>query len=606
MNPIVKMSQAVSVVSALRFGAKNIWRGGLSLALVLALSTAVLALDAKQQAVLGQAESGLKHALGNLDAARSSAGTAANPATGSRLRLTQMRLDSAKQGLAQVAGLLGKLPADDTAVAGVKTNYDAAMAVVAQIDAILSPPPAAAEAPKEAPKQDDTASSASEKTEAPAANNAAEKPADTKPAAATPAAPAAPAAAAPKAAPRLHYQQEDQLKNVNYYLREAQGWTNAVNKVIADIDDPNTVVVHRTTVVALNTIEQARGRIASANKALAQLPADHPKVVPVIQETKTINDALGAAHSRLTAEEAKLDKLANLKYYPNYDKDSALLSELTSRYGNFNETAQQPEKMVAVISEDGQALKEIQRIAKTYIPLVEQKTEAGESIEKQFNYFQTQRAKFAQQLGEYKKTLPIAFEKDLAQASELAKTAVEQQKPAYFGVNSGIEQNFGFAEKKLLVLEAMGKEDAAPYRAKLDATRADIKQKGKSLEQQIINSNTLPPDRFQGPDRDAIVAIAKDGWSYQQKDANVLMVRIPTEAWERTTKWEWFDGGFYKVDYSRVQAQLIIKRDGKTAVIQPVNVRKDHLKGDKLTGHPMRSGDEEVEPQSILLLEKVK
>lgn len=550
--------------------------------LIATLGSVALALDSNQEGALNQANAALKSAESDLASARSSAGTASNPATGSRLRLTQMRLSSASQRIDHANTALSNLPAGDDAVKQTIARRDAAAALAAQLNAIINPDSSGDKA---------SSSDAGDKKESSDASG------DSKP---------AKAAEPEKKAPRLHYQDEDKLKDARFHLRDAQGKGKASGKVIAAIDDEKTTVVYRQVIEAANTLNAAQEKLNLSYKTLEPLPAEHPSIVAAMKEVRETNDQFGAMRERLKAEYLKLDKLANLKYYPDYDKDYALLRELSGRYRDFTQSAAQPEQLIQVINEDGQAIKEIQRIAKTYLPLVEQKTEAGENMEKQFNYFMSQRQKFNTEMGEYRKQLPASFDADIAQAMAYANQGVKEEKPMYFGPTSGIEQQLGFAQTKLSVIEAFGKEAAAPYREKLAKTRADVKEMAKSLSQQIINSNTLPPDVYKGDDREKIIAVAKDAWSHQQKDANVLKACIVSENWKRTTKWEWFAGSFEKVDYSRLQVQLIIKRDDKTAAVQAINMRMDHLEGDKLTGHPMRSGDEEVQPHSIMLLEKVK
>lgn len=540
---------------------------------------AAAGLDAQQQAELDRVNATLRSAEADLESARSSAGTPASPAQGSRLRLTQMRLDTAVQKLNQAAEWLGKLPADDAAVAQTRTRYDAAAALYTQLNAIIRPD--AAPAP--------------------------DKPDEDKPD--EPGAMPEPGEAEPQPAPAppaLHYTEKDKLSTARFHLRDAQGFANRAASVVAQIDDPQTTVVHRQVVAALEAQQRAEEKMQNAMKALAPLPADHPDVAPTIKEYNDMVQTMAATRERLVAAEAELGKLAKLDSYPEYDHDFALLQELARRYANFQDTAQQPELMAQVIREDGQVLAEIQRIAQTYLPLVEQKTPEGERIERMFNHFQAKRGEFAGQLESYVDQLKSGFDEDLAEVERLADEGVEKGRPAYFGPDSGIAQRFGFAQDKLTVLEAFGEDVAAPFAAKLAEAKAEIAERAAAFREQIIQSNTLPADNYKGEDRAAIIACAVDAWSHQQEDAPLITARIPMQAWVRTTKWEWFDGTFYKIDSSRIQVQLVIKHDDRLAVIRVINVVKDHLAGDTLKGMPLWSFEDEIAPSSLMLLEKVK
>ncbi len=554
----------------------------LAMAAALSLSlgvSVVLGLDEQQQAAHRAAQTALKAAQADLDAARSSAGTAGNPAKGARLRLTQTRLDSARQRLEQAAGVLGQLPAEDQAVKETRLAHEQATQAAAEIQAIINPP--ASSESGAAAKKDEAKSGSEAKADA-----------------------GKPASAA--AAPKLDYKQEELLRNARFNLREVAGGVEKAGSVVSALDAPDNKVVHGQVVSALATLEQAFTKLKHANDALAQLPASHPQVSPVVKAAAEAGEKLGAYQSRLQAQEKALGQLAGVGNYPRFDQDFTLLQELSRRYGDFAAVSQQPELLAQIIREDTQVMQEIQRIARTYLPLVEQKTDAGQRMEKLFNHFQSQRGGFATQLMEYRKTLPDAFQKDVDQVQKLVQQAVQEKKPAFFAPEGGVEQHLQFAQQKLLVMEAFGEEAAAPFKARMQQVRDQAKAQAKSLEEQIIAGNVLPNDNYKGADRDAIIAMAKEGWSHQQKDAKILKAVIPSESWTHDTRWRWTRDAFVKVDVSRIQVQLVIQHDGQLAVIQPVNIHKDHLQNDRLTGHPLREGSETPPPQAFLLLSKVK
>lgn len=551
------------------------------------------ALDDSQQAVLGQAQTALKNAGADLDAARSSAGTAANPAKGSRVKLTKMRLDSARQRLDQAAEALGGLPAEDEAVVAAQARYNEVLAGVEQVEAIINPPAApepAPEAPSDKAEKDKPAPSEPAKAE----DAKEEGPAP------EPAAPAQPAPA------KLHYTQEKLVKDANWYVRETNSYADKAAKVVAALDAEGPKPVHSEVRQALEAVKTGLTKHALAVGYIEQLPADHPQVKPTADAVKQAGDRIGALGSRLEAADAELDKLTNMVHYPNYQQDYALLGDFARRYYDFNMAMQQPEALAHVIKEDGQVMSEVQRIAKTYLPLVEQRTAEGDKLESLFNHFQQKRNQFAAQLIEYKKNLPAAFESDIQEGLSLAQQGVNEQKPMFFGKDSGIEQRFGWAEQKLLVFKAFGEEEAKPYVDRLAEARKQVNQMAKALEGKIIQENTLPPNRYQGADRAELVELAKEAWAKQQPDAEVLTACIPSQAWERSTRWEWFSGAFHKVDKSHVQVQLIVKHDDKLAVIRPVNLYKNHLKGDSINAWPMDAVEDELIPQRYLLLEKVE
>lgn len=531
------------------------------------------ALDADQQAALRTATTNIKSAAADVESARGSAGTADNPAKGSRLKLTRMRLDQAIGRLNAAAEALTPLPADDAEVKAAKEQHAAVAAEVAEIEAIL-----AGGSKPAAPKEEQPAADGND----------------------------APAMAPAPDAPKLHYKQEEQLKNARFYLKEVDRNGAAVAAIVQRLDGEGEPVVHSDVQKALNTLKVADDKYALVAKYLEGLPADHPEVKAVAENAAEANDALGALRSRLEAADAQLGKLTDMANYPDFDADYEKMGGFTGRYGNFQMVQQQPEKLAEIITEDAQVLAEVQRIAKAYLPLVEQKTPQGEQMENRFSYFVEKRTAFVNEALAYKEQLPSLIDADIAEAVGLAEQGVNEQKPMFFGPDSGIAQRLGWAEPKIAVLAAFDPEAAKPYQAKLAETREQIDKMAESLSQQIIDANPPPADRFQGADRDEVIEIAIDGWKEQQPDAEIIKAYIPSQAWERETKWEWFADAFHKVDRSKLQVQLIVKHDDELAIIRPMNIRKNHLKGDTMIAVPFYGIDDKLQPSAYLKLDKVQ
>jgi hypothetical protein len=532
-------------------------------------------LDGQQAADLGKAQTAVKNGEADLSAARGSAGTAGKPAKGSRAKLTVMRLDSAQKRLDEASVLLAKLPGDDGEVGALQGRYDAAVLGVAEVRAILNPG-----APAESGEAKEAAASGSDA----GGGQKAESPSVAK----------------------LDYKQEKLVKDARWYVRETEKYAGGAAEVVARLDGEGVKPVHSEVLGALEAVAMGWTKQKLAAEYIGQLPAGHPQVEPTAEAVRAGGDRLGALESRLKAVDVELSKITGMEHYPEYEKDYGLLRDLSGRYARFEITVQQPEKLARIIEEDGEVLKEIQRIARTYLPLVEQRTDTGVKMEQAFNHFQTSRSGFVGELIEYKNGLPAAFESDLKGANDLADQGVAEGKPGYFGENSGIAQRFGWAEQKLIVLRAFGEEEAKPYVERLEEVRGQIRERAKSLEAQIIAENALPNDAYVGGDRDELVKYAEEAWAEEQPGAEVLMARIPSQAWTRDTRWRWSSGAFYKIDASHVQVQLIVKHDEKLAVIRPINLSKNHLKGDTVAASALWGVDVEVGPRSYLLLEKVK
>jgi hypothetical protein len=102
--------------------------------------------------------------------------------------------------------------------------------------------------------------------------------------------------------------------------------------------------------------------------------------------------------------------------------------------------------------------------------------------------------------------------------------------------------------------------------------------------------------------------VAIDAWKHQQSKFEVLTSRIPSDSWSRETMWQYSNGTWYFVDRSRLQVQLIVadQENAQQAVILPINIWKDHQKGDSMIGTPLWSGDDTLQPSSYMLRNKIK
>jgi hypothetical protein len=142
---------------------------------------------------------------------------------------------------------------------------------------------------------------------------------------------------------------------------------------------------------------------------------------------------------------------------------------------------------------------------------------------------------------------------------------------------------------------------------KFVAIEANLKKQADSLKELIIRENRLPEDNYAGIDRISVVNVAKSGWSGQQKDAEILAVRLPADSWSRETKWFYSNGTWYFSDRSKLQVRLIVADhdNARQAIDRPVTVIKDHQRGDIMIGVSLRDFDEPLEPREYFLVENV-
>src|SRR4029450_13303813 len=102
---------------------------------------------------------------------------------------------------------------------------------------------------------------------------------------------------------------------------------------------------------------------------------------------------------------------------------------------------------------------------------------------------------------------------------------------------------------------------------KLAQARETVKKQEAMLAGAIIAANELPADTYAGADKADLTRRATDAIKKQKPDAQVLAVRFPVDKWKRDTKWRYENRTWRLIDRSRLQAQVIIKRDDSVAEI---------------------------------------
>jgi hypothetical protein len=557
--------------------------------LFMAAPTMAQALSAEQQQKLAAVASGLSRVKTNAQLALESAGPGSGVPQGSRAKLSKMRLDTAAADLPQLRQWLAELPADAPEVQPVAAELASVEESIAALDARL----AGAGVPP-APEPEARAPTPAAAPAAPPTTNA--------PVVALPTADTAPTTV------KLGYQQEEVLKGARFNLREVEGSAAALTQLVAELQ-PQTdqmSIDHRKVRSGMNSIEAVRRKAGFAQDALDQLPANGQGVAEATAALAEANGQIDAAAAYLGPLDQALTKLIDPASYPELQADLRRLNELTVMYGNPVILQTDRPQAAAVLTEAGAASEEVARIARLYLPLIEQQTEEGKRIEAAGNYFLEKQRAFLAAAEQEKQTLPQQIRADLAEADGIAAAAVAEQKPLFF--TGGIPQLMGFVADKLALYAVLDPAGAPALDKETRDMQASLQQREKSLGALIIQQNPLPQDRYRGADRDQVVAVAVDAWKHQQADFSVLADRIPSEAWSRETMWSYSNGSWYYVDRSRLQVQLIVadEDDDSLAIIRPVNVWMDHQKGDSLIGTPLHAGNEALQPSNYMQRDKIR
>ncbi len=532
------------------------------------------ALGPQEQQSLAAVEQYLKQIEGNLKLAREAAGPGDGVPAAAKAKLAKVRLDQGAGYVPLVGDELKKLPKSDSTVQLLADRYEAATLAVQALNDRLSGKVVQVAATE---IQVISASSAGPT-----------------------------AVATVPGSKKLDYRQEELLKGAQFNLREVEGNAGALVELVdklKPVADQNTID-HRLLVAAMNTVANAERKAGFTEDALKKLPEDGTGVAESWQSLSKAKESVASSVVFLKPLHEKLMQLIAPATYPEITEDVKRMRDLSAMYGNTALLQNNRTEAAALLRGKQAASEEAKRLLAKYGPLIMQKTDLGNQVEGARNGFMSSYNAFIAAAEQLKATLPSEVRAELASANKLADEAVQQQNGRYFA--GGIVQNMALAEDKLLLLRALDDGKSQFLADEIAQVRDTLAKRQKSLEALIIKETQVPPDRYVGGDKSRLVEVAVSSWKKQQSDAVLLGSAIPGEQWTRTTRWEYANGTWTFIDFSKLQVQLLVKKDSELAVIRPVDLKKDHLKGDQVIGIPLDSLADNLIPQRYVQLSKIK
>jgi hypothetical protein len=384
---------------------------------------------------------------------------------------------------------------------------------------------------------------------------------------------------------RLNYKQEQDLKDAVYYLDQSEGLIEAIDQKSKGWQPGDSKVAITDVQTCLNTVAKVQGNLKNAGDRFARLPAN-PKVDPEKQRLEALTARLAEQDKRLSAITAGLEGVVNQGGTAEWKAAFDRLREINAMYAD-SQLFQRPDRAVMVVTMLPAAKEERARIAQKYADLMNQPTPAARDMKGVLAYFDQVLAEHEQRATAYASESGPFIKQCLTKAREMADDAVKNRKPAFFGPEGGIAQQLKWADSRLNVLTAL-RPQAAETRELANAlkvTREQTAMLGQGLNDAIVDANRVPDDRYRGADRDALVQLVSDTWKADGLGGEPLAVGINSTGWDRDTRWEWSSTSteWYKVDVSRIQGYVVVKRDDQTAVLHYVNIVKNHMKQDRLT-----------------------
>lgn len=411
----------------------------------------------------------------------------------------------------------------------------------------------------------------------------------------------APAPAAPSS--KLDYRQEEKLKNARYYLKEVEPRAERIFELTAGTLDAEAIAE------ALEQMKFVRQRLALVVENLNTLPGENAAVAAESQKYNALLEKLVAAQETIEKAAPEADKqMAALRQ--QMEDDLAMVESWSASLGDpqalFNNRPDDAIAVVGQLPQMRQALGAMQQRWTSRATAKPNDRAAGDMVRK-LKYVDGNLAQLETYTRDLATNLPTRIGADLEQVNRLIETAVTEKRPAYFGPDGGIAQQFGFAEQRLKLLQAIDPAAAAQSETLVASTRAKSRAAQESLAQDIINANKRPPERYTGADVEDLRKRVIAAWKEAHPNDEVVAVVFNTEGWSRTTRWDWSKGNqaFSKVDYDYIQPKLFYKLDDTRAVQVPVEIYKDYMKDQRLVIKPW---EKEAEPSvtSIYLLQNLR
>ena len=478
-----------------------------------------------------------------------------------KARLARSRLAQPKGMLVSVREALAKLPAGDAEVAALAARLTASDAAIAALERRLD--------------------------------------------GGAPGAPTGPTPAAPTA--RLDYRQRQALSDGEFHVRRVAGaaadLADLVRRVEAVADRDS--IDHRLLRAGMGTIEAAGRSTVDAKGHLDPLPPEGEGVAAVVARLSTSLASIAASEAVLKPLHVRLSALVDPANYPALEDDLRRMQGLASMFREPAAVfASDPRRAAALVGEAAAAQAAALAFEKSYARLVAQQTDAGTRVDAASRQFRGAFDAFQAVAGAERTALPAAIEARIAEVRGMATTAVAEKKPAFF--SGGIPDRVRELDARVELAAALEAEAGRRARAAVDALRAELATTEASLRDAIVDANGPPPDRYTAADRAELEQAAVAAWKLEQADAEVLAIRIPSEAWRRETLWRHENSSWRLVDRSTIQVQLVVRYDDRLAVVRPINLSMDHRSGDARTAFPLHALRETVTPGLLLRRDRLK
>lgn len=407
---------------------------------------------------------------------------------------------------------------------------------------------------------------------------------------------------------QLDYRQRQTFKLADDNLFQVEANLEQVSKEVG-------AATAKDSAAAQSGINALRKYLKYANDQLAKLPADHADVKAL---AKRAADGAAAVEKLQAALDVRVrDTTGAMR--GEASQLAADVDKLTEWGRSFSDAPnlfhKRPDDALMLVSNVANVEAEWKAIQARWPALLDGKNHESDArtLQAAAQFFDRSFPAFKSHVAKLRQELPGETDELFTRAQSLLDQAVAKKNPLL--ITNGVSGEMSRIEGNVRLMTGIDPVAGRPYQQRMEAMRQTARQAGQALRESILQSNPLPQDQYAGDDVAALRDRVRAKWKELHPDTEVLAVVFNTPGWNRVTRWQCrlhrgatgdLTGGTWeKVDYDHIQPKLIIRQDDRLALVLPVDVYKDHLKGEQLAISPWER-PAEPDVQSLILLDRVR
>lgn len=378
---------------------------------------------------------------------------------------------------------------------------------------------------------------------------------------------------------------------------------------------------------------EQKNRIAKVEGQLAELPADHDEVKPVLAHLAALKAKHAALSAKLaSAQHAAADEnagIAKLVEAPEAEADLATLRDFgemfrsSDRYefSHYLYGRWPSHEMIAEVESWSQGWSSTKQkmaaLSEKYGKAAEYRGRLeGGAARMQIDISLALRGakagfpRFEQAVTAFIAGAPAQIEKSAADLKKAAEAAVAKQDFRAFTVwESDVSQaRYHVVNLARIYAPFASADERTKLTARVAAIEEETEKIAQKLAETIIRENRAPGNAYAKDDRKAIESLVRSEWQKRFPSESIVAIRIPAEAMERKTAWVYEPSmnGFHKIDRSSLLVWVIVKDGAKQACMWPITVSRLHMKGDSLSVGESTRPSKGAPPNQRMLLANLK